>query len=190
MGFPKIPFGSSEPDPNIVIPHAGNHENGGSDEINVAGLSGLLVGDQHVIDAEVEAISINEVVEDTSPQLGANLNKSTFGIVENITSHSATEAVTASTMYGNIHKITGAYTLTLPAAVVGMSGLFRATTAAIFSIKAGVSCHFEMIDGTVLDNGDKQTSGGTKNAWLHIHCEVANVWITSGQHGTMEDTGA
>jgi hypothetical protein len=131
-----------------------------------------------------------ELSEDPSPQLGANLNKSTFGIMENITSHSATEAVTAATMYGNIHKITGAYTLTLPAAVIGMSGIFRATTAAVFSIKAGAGCHFEMIDGTVLDNGDKQTSGGTKNAWLHIHCETANVWITSGQHGTMEDTGA
>lgn len=35
--------------------HASNHQNGGSDEISVAGLSGLLANDQHVLDAEVLA---------------------------------------------------------------------------------------------------------------------------------------
>jgi len=33
--------------------HAARHENGGADEINVAGLLGLLADDQHVLDAEV-----------------------------------------------------------------------------------------------------------------------------------------
>jgi len=38
--------------------HASNHENGGSDEISVAGLSGLLADDQHVLDSEVTAVAI------------------------------------------------------------------------------------------------------------------------------------
>lgn len=33
--------------------HGPNHQNGGSDEINVVGLSGLLADDQHVLDSEV-----------------------------------------------------------------------------------------------------------------------------------------
>ena len=37
--------------------HNPMHENGGVDEINVAGLSGLLADDQHVLDAEVLAVA-------------------------------------------------------------------------------------------------------------------------------------
>lgn len=37
--------------------HASRHENGGADEISVAGLSGLLADDQHVLDAEVLAVA-------------------------------------------------------------------------------------------------------------------------------------
>jgi hypothetical protein len=48
-------------------------ENGGTDEISVEGLSGLLADDQHVLDAEVQAISINNVSEDTTPELGGEL---------------------------------------------------------------------------------------------------------------------
>lgn len=35
--------------------HAASHQNGGSDEVSVAALSGLLADDQHVLDAEVTA---------------------------------------------------------------------------------------------------------------------------------------
>lgn len=37
--------------------HASLHENAGADEISVAGLSGLLADDQHVLDAEVLAVA-------------------------------------------------------------------------------------------------------------------------------------
>lgn len=33
--------------------HGADHENGGTQEISVTGLSGLLADDQHVLDAEV-----------------------------------------------------------------------------------------------------------------------------------------
>lgn len=37
--------------------HAATHQDGGADEINVVGLSGLLADDQHILDAEVLAIA-------------------------------------------------------------------------------------------------------------------------------------
>ena len=36
-----------------ALVHAARHENGGLDEVSVAGLSGLLADDQHILDAEV-----------------------------------------------------------------------------------------------------------------------------------------
>jgi len=57
-----------------VIAHKTSHENGGGDEVSVVGLSGLLADDQHVLDAEVQAISINEVSEDTTPVLGGEMD--------------------------------------------------------------------------------------------------------------------
>lgn len=39
----------------IPAPHAASHQDGGSDEVSVAALSGLLADDQHVLDAEAVA---------------------------------------------------------------------------------------------------------------------------------------
>jgi len=106
------------------------------------------------------------------------------------TSHAATEAVTAATMYGNVHKVTGAYTVTLPAAVVGMRGYFRASTAAVFSIDTNAADHFEDYEGTVYAAGEKLTSGGTKNEAVEIYCESANTWIVKWQRGVFFNGGA
>jgi len=38
--------------------HSARHEDGGADEINVEGLSGLLADDQHVLDSEVDQRAI------------------------------------------------------------------------------------------------------------------------------------
>lgn len=38
--------------------HSARHENGGADEVSVAGLSGLLADDQHVINAEAKAAAV------------------------------------------------------------------------------------------------------------------------------------
>ena len=117
----------------------------------------------------------------------------TPGIVNNVETpitHSATEAANAADMYGRVHKITGAYVVTLPAAVVGMSGVFRASTAAEFSVKAGGSDHFEMFDGTVISDADKITSSSGKNEFVQILCESANTWIVLAQNGAFTDSGA
>lgn len=41
---------------NAPQAHKASHENAGADEISVAGLSGLLADDQHVLDAEVQSV--------------------------------------------------------------------------------------------------------------------------------------
>lgn len=48
--------------------HASTHQNGGSDEVSVAGLSGVLADDQHVIDAE--AVAAVEAAGLSTPDLG------------------------------------------------------------------------------------------------------------------------
>ncbi len=47
---------------NAPQAHKGSHENTGGDEISVAGLSGLLADDQHVLDTEVESVITAEIV--------------------------------------------------------------------------------------------------------------------------------
>jgi len=129
----------------------------------------------------------NTAIGGTTPAAGTF---TTFKADITIITHSATENVTAVSMKGFVHVIDGAYVVTLPAAVVGMSGVFRASTAAEFSVKAGGSDHFEMFDGTVISDADKITSGGTKNEFLQIYCESANTWIVIAQNGPMTDGGA
>lgn len=63
-----------------ALAHKTRHQNGGADEINIGGLFGLLADDQHVLDSEVQAVSINNLVEDTSPQLGGHLGVEEFVI--------------------------------------------------------------------------------------------------------------
>lgn len=52
--------------------HGPTHEDGGADEIDVTGLSGLLADDQHVLDAEVLAVAAALLHEDTHVLGGAD----------------------------------------------------------------------------------------------------------------------
>lgn len=42
----------------LIRSHHTQHENGGTDEVSVTGLSGLLADDQHVLDSEVTAVAV------------------------------------------------------------------------------------------------------------------------------------
>jgi len=75
--------------------HKTSHQNGGGDEISIAALSGLAADDQHVLDAEVQAISINNVSEDTTPDLAGPL-----GVGEHSIQLDAT--LSATTKYSGI----------------------------------------------------------------------------------------
>ena len=111
------------------------------------------------------------------------------GTAPTITTHSATEAVTAATLYGGEHLITGAYTVTLPAAVLGMGAPFRCTTAAVASIDCNAADAF-VLGGTALTAGNKITSDGTAGAELELICLVANRWSVRNVTGVWIDGGA
>jgi hypothetical protein len=106
-----------------------------------------------------------------------------------IVTHSATEAVTAISLHGQWHNITGAYTVTLPAAVLGMSGKFYATTAAVFSVDSNAADHFDY-RGTALSAGYKLTSDGFAGTFVEITCDRANTWTVTNTSGLLVDGGA
>jgi len=86
--------------------HASLHENGGDDEVSAAGLSGLLADDQHVLDAEVQAISINTVKEDTTPELGGELDAGAHSIGFTQQSTTGDGTTTIDWKLGNKFKFT------------------------------------------------------------------------------------
>ena len=53
--------------------HAASHQDAGGDEVSVVGLSGLLADDQHVLDAEVQAIKLDDF---TTPDDNTDLDAS------------------------------------------------------------------------------------------------------------------
>ena len=62
----------SEPAQELLLgDHNARHENGGADEVSVAGLSGLLADDQHVLDSEVTAVAVALTLYDAQSILAA-----------------------------------------------------------------------------------------------------------------------
>ena len=57
-----------------LVAHANTHKNGGADEIDIGGLSGLLADDQHVLNGEVDS----EVLAYLLARTGAGVNKRLF----------------------------------------------------------------------------------------------------------------
>jgi hypothetical protein len=103
---------------------------------------------------------------------------------------SSTGNVSAANMKGQIHRVTGAYTLTLPTGAAGMNATFRATTASTYSIKAGASNNF-ILRGTALDNGDKITSIGGAGDTVSIYWDdVVSAWIADSMNVLFTDGGA
>ena len=63
---------------NAPQAHSASHENTGGDEISVAGLSGLLADDQHVLDAEVTAAATTIKLDNfATPDDNTDLNATT-----------------------------------------------------------------------------------------------------------------
>ena len=132
----------------------------------------------------------------TTPAAGAfttlsnsGLHTATGGVAFAITTHSASEAATAATMYGNNHLVVGAYTVTLPAAVLGMSAKFRATTAAVMTLDCQAADSF-VLGGTTLTAGNKIATDGSLGVEFEVICLVANRWTVRNITGTVIDGGA
>jgi hypothetical protein len=107
-----------------------------------------------------------------------------------ITTHSATEAATAATMYGNVHLVTGNYTITLPTAVAGMNAKFCSTTAAVFYIDTAAGDKW-ILAGTATDDGDKIGSPGSAGDCVDFVSHDAAVgWMTMFMNVVFVDSGA
>ena len=90
-----------------AIAHASSHQNGGSDEISVTGLSGLLADDQHVLDAEVVAVAVAKATFDAHTILAATTDDTPVAL--EITEQTIPGRLTG----GNIKALTVAELITL-----------------------------------------------------------------------------
>ena len=104
-------------------------------------------------------------------------------------SHSASEAIAATSMYGTRHLVSAAATLTCAEFVAGMHFSVLATAAEIISVKAGASSKL-VFDLTALDNGDKLTSAGGKYSEIQIVCHTDGEAVARSLGGTWADGGA
>lgn len=132
--------------PGGIPPHATTHENGGSDELNVAGLSGLLADPQTPIGHatshqngggdEINVAGLSGVLADPQPPIiGAG----------------ATEAVA-----GNDGRLTDARTPTGPAGGV-LSGTFPNPG---FAVAQATQTALDALDGAFLDHSARHENGG------------------------------
>lgn len=106
-----------------------------------------------------------------------------------IVTHSGAEAATADQMYGSEHIVTGAYTITLPAAALGMSAVFTATTAAVLTLDSNAADQF-ILGGTALTAGYSIDSDGSAYAMCEVVCLTANKWIVRNTNCVFIDGGA
>lgn len=107
-----------------------------------------------------------------------------------IITDSATGNVTAAQMKGQTHVVTGAYTLSLPKAVVGYRATFMASTAAVFSIDLVTGTDVIVLNGTALTAGNKVTSDGTINAEVYVECRISGKYHINSIVGLAIDGGA
>lgn len=129
--------------------HGENHENEGSDEISVVGLSGLLADDQHVLDAEVLAVAEDKTKKGIASgyaSLDANvkipiaqiptqllqnlLPNSRFGVFSRFTDVSVNNAVSVSSHTIGANQVV-ATTANTQELAVGMQVRFTAGNASL-----------------------------------------------------------
>ncbi len=101
-----------------------------------------------------------------------------------------THDITAAEMAGQVHTITGAYTMHLPTAVAGYHATFVASTAAIFSIDLETGTDAIILGQTELTAGNKITSDGTQWARVHIRSVASGHYIATPETGLFIDGGA
>ena len=96
-------------------------------------------------------------------------------------------APTAAQCYGSLNKSNGVQTVTLPAAVVGMSILIYSDDAEVKTI-AVASGENIWLNG--VDNGDNNTiqSPGAVGDFIALVCMSTGNWYTMGQSGVWIDT--
>lgn len=124
---------------------------------------------------------------------GTNPAAGTFTTLDgnvSIITDSSSCNITAAQMKGQTHVVTGAYTLSLPTAVVGYHACFMASTAAVFSIDVVTGTDVLVLNGNALTAGNKATSDGAIYSECYVECNVAGKYIITSTQGIFVDGGA
>ncbi len=110
---------------------------------------------------------------------------------ETIITDSATGNTTSAQLMGQIHRITGAFTLSLATAVAGYNACFVATTAAVFSLDLTTGTDaFQLPGSAAMTAGNKLTSDGQIGAYICVNVEAAGVYRAIPVFGVFSDGGA
>jgi hypothetical protein len=112
---------------NAPQAHVASHQNAGGDEISVAGLSGLLADDQHVLDAEVitaaETIKLDDfATPDDNTDLDASISR--HGLLPKLSNNDTQylNGVGGYTTPAGGGDVTAASTITADAIIIGDDG--------------------------------------------------------------------
>jgi hypothetical protein len=106
-----------------------------------------------------------------------------------IITDSSSGNITAAQMKGQTHVVTGAYTLSLPTAVVGYHAVFIASTAAIFSIDVASGTDVLVLNGESLTAGNGVISDGSIYAECYVECRITGKYTLMGIRGLFIDAG-
>lgn len=100
----------------------------------------------------------------------------------------ATGSLYANDFMGQVHRISGNYTLSFCPALVGMSASFMATSAAVFHLDPSGS-EIMVLDSSALTGGSKISSAGAIYDRIYCECTVAGVWDCRTVGGIFVDGG-
>lgn len=159
--------------------HAASHQNGGGDEISVTGLSGLLADDQHVLDAEVKAIKLDDFA---TPDDNTDLN---FGT----TRHGLTPK---GTNVGDFLRDDGTWatpangSTTFDAVVAASGGDFTSIQAADDALDATTTGYTMYVKGQQTYTEDVTIS--TDGAYIFIEpgTTLVGAWLITGSKVVIE----
>ena len=101
----------------------------------------------------------------------------------------STRNITVNEMTGQTLLVTGAYTPSMPSAVVGRKGKFMATTATVYSIDLQTGTDVIYHNGTALPAGNKITSDGTIRNTISCECNVTGIYECNSVLGLATDGG-
>lgn len=107
-----------------------------------------------------------------------------------VVTHNATEGTTAAYMKGQIHVVTGAYTISIPTIAIGHQADFIASTAAAMCVDVTTGTDILILNGTALTAGNKACTDGSINAQLRLKCPIAGKCTINSIVGLAVDGGA
>jgi len=161
--------------------HASVHENGGADEISVTALSGLLADDQHVLDAEVKLIKLDDFA---SPEDNIDLDAAAgqHGLMpknDKVKLDAAASAATASALV--IRDASSRAKFAAPDAAG--DALIKGTALTITEMPANVPIATITF---IIDGGGSAITTGIKGALeIPFACTINRVTLLADQAGSI-----